>query len=126
MEIAVAPQGPHMIAAASENGATDFTSCSRGTTPITTMVPSTYKQRCDGNAEDGRARDGSLGVFDVVRRNRRGLEPKIRKHRQRCECGTGAEQRLAARVEIAEMGKVDIKQARSAQSHRTARASNTS
>ena len=41
MEIAVAPHGPQSIWAASEKGATDFTSCSRGTIPMTAMVPST-------------------------------------------------------------------------------------
>ena len=41
MEIAVAPQGPQSIWAASENGATDFTNCSRGTIPMTAIVPST-------------------------------------------------------------------------------------
>ncbi|MCG3143693.1 MAG: hypothetical protein HONDAALG_01055 [Gammaproteobacteria bacterium] len=38
---APAPTEPHMIRAASVNGATDLTSCSYGTTPITTRVPST-------------------------------------------------------------------------------------
>ena len=42
MEIAVAPQSPHITRAASENGATEWTSCSRGTNPITAIVPSTY------------------------------------------------------------------------------------
>ena len=36
-----AAQPPHMIRAASANGAADFTSSSRGTTPRTTVVPRT-------------------------------------------------------------------------------------
>ena len=39
----VAPQGPHSTRAASENGATEFTNCSRGTSPMTAIVPSTYR-----------------------------------------------------------------------------------
>ena len=36
-----AAHGPHIILAASANGAVDCTNCSRGTTPRTTIVPRT-------------------------------------------------------------------------------------
>ena len=39
-----AAQDPHISRATSLNGASDCTNCPRGTTPSTTMVPSTYRR----------------------------------------------------------------------------------